>query len=185
MSVVPGGLKQPYTDDDPGAGGGSDKAPPAARSRFSNTEIEGAAQPFIAEFELETRGTTITRQGSGVGADFLASDGRYIEVKAFSGEAGISFDLEPTEWRAAQRPGIGDRYWVYVVEHLRDGQPPKITAVLNPVTDDATQKEPTGKLRIRGWKSATTQQIGEFGERTVSVDADDQHTAPHAAGRLE
>ena len=35
--------------------------------------------------------------------------------------------------------------------------PPKIAAVFNPVLDDATVKELTGKPRIRGWKNAHTQ----------------------------
>ncbi len=175
-TLVPGGLKPALEPDDEDGDKGQDSgySPPAPRSRFSNTDIEGAASPFIAEYELETRGVTITRQSSGVGADFVASDGRYIEVKAFSGEAGSSFDLEPTEWRAAKRPGIGERYWVYVVEHLKDGQPPKITAIFNPVTDEFTQKVPTGKLRIRGWRSAATRHSGEFGERTIAADADDK-----------
>jgi hypothetical protein len=100
-----------------------------------------------------------------VGADYVASDGRYIEVKAFSGSAPNSFDLEAPEWRAAQHPEIADRYWVYIVEHLRDGQPPQVTAVFNPVTDEATSKEPTGKMRVRGWRSSRTQRVGRFEQR--------------------
>ena len=143
--------------------------PPKPRMGYANTEIEGAARPFIEEYELEKRGTTIIPQGKNVGADYLASDGRYIEVKAFSGDAPDAVDLEPPEWRAAQHPEIGQRFWVYIVEHLRDGRPPEITAVFNPVADDATSNEPTGKLRIRGWKNAKTQHIGVFGQRSTAL----------------
>lgn len=45
---------------------------------------------------------------------------------------GDSFDLEPTAWRAAQQPEIAPRYRAYVVEHLRDGQAPRATAIFNP-----------------------------------------------------
>ena len=149
------------------------------RSR-STTEIEVAARPFVEEYELETRGTTIIRQGPNVGADYLASDGRYIEVKSFGGDAPDAVDLEPPEWRAAQHPEIGGRFWVYIVEHLRDGRPPEITAVFNPVSDDATTKEPTGKLRIRGWKNSKTQHFGEFGERSA---VEESPAVPAAGGR--
>lgn len=160
-----GGLKPPATEDADSDGEGS-KPPPEPRQRFTNIDVEEAARPFIEEFELETRGCTVVRQGPGVGADYVASDGRYIEVKAFGGDAPDSFEMEATEWRAAQNPAIADRYWVYVVEHLRDGQPPLITALFNPVLDDSTSKEPTGKLKVRGWKSTRTQRVGEFAART-------------------
>jgi hypothetical protein len=166
--VVAGGggkLKAPVSEE-PETGDKGSKSPPDAKARFSNMEIEAAARPFIEEYELGTRGCDIVRQGANVGADYVASDGRYIEVKAFGGAAPDSFEMEATEWRAAQKEGLADRYWVYVVEHLRDEQPPRITAVFNPVLDEATAKEPTGKLRIRGWKSSAIQRVGEFTERT-------------------
>jgi len=170
--LVGGRLKPPVTSegslDENGSTG--TRGPAKPRMGYANTDIEGAARPFIEEYELETRGTTVIPQGSNVGADYLASDGRYIEVKAFSSDAPDSVDLEPPEWRAAQNPEIGPRFWVYIVEHLRDGRPPEITAVFNPVADDATSKEPTGKLRIRGWKNSRTQHFGEFGERSAALD---------------
>jgi hypothetical protein len=165
---LPRGLKPPTSDEPDPVEPDGPKPPPDAKPRFANTEVEGAASPFVAEYELTKRGCTVVRQGPNVGADYFASDGRYIEVKAFSGTAPDSFELEATEWRAAQHPEIAERYWVYVVEHLRDGLPPKITAVFNPVLDDAPIKEPTGKLRVRGWKSAKTQDIGQFAERTAT-----------------
>ena len=170
--LVGGRLKPPTRDEEPSGDDGSHepRRPPKPRMGYANTDIEVAARPFIEEYELETRGTTIIRQGPNVGADYLASDGRYIEVKAFSADAPDAVDLEPPEWRAAQHPEIGERFWVYIVEHLRDGRPPEITAVLNPVADDATSKEPTGKLRIRGWRNSRTQHYGEFGERSAELE---------------
>jgi hypothetical protein len=170
--LVGGHLKPPATNEGPGDEPETNgtRTPPKARMGYANTDIEGAARPFIEEYELVWRGTTIIPQGPNVGADYLASDGRYIEVKAFSGDAPDAVDLEPPEWRAAQHPEIGERFWVYIVEHLRDGRPPEITAVFNPVADDATSKEPTGKLRIRGWKNSKTQHFGEFGERSAALE---------------
>lgn len=139
----------------------SDREAPEPRRRYSNTEIETAARPFVEQFEVD-RGCTITRQPALVGADYRATDGRYIEVKAFGEEAPGSFDLEPAEWRAAQHPQIGPDYWVYIVDHLRDGKPPRVTAVLNPVLDGQITKQPTGKLRVRGWRSARTKYEGLF-----------------------
>ncbi|MBA2719825.1 MAG: DUF3883 domain-containing protein [Chloroflexi bacterium] len=164
-----GRLKPPVTEEETEGESESDKhrQPPNPRMRYANTEIEGAARPFLEEYELSNRGCTIVRQGPNVGADYVASDGRYIEVKAFSGRAPDTVELEPPEWRAAQHPEIADRYWVYVVEHLRDGQAPMITAVFNPVLDESTSKQNTGKLRVRGWKNARMQHVGQFGERSV------------------
>jgi Domain of unknown function (DUF3883) len=170
-----GRLKAPVTDDPvegESGGNGRENRSPSAKMRYANTEVEGAAQPFIAEYELATYGSTIVRQGPNVGADYLTSDGRYIEVKAFSGSAPDGVEFEATEWKAAQHPEIADRFWLYVVEHVRDGRPPKITAVLNPISDPSTSKEPTGKLRIRGWKNAAVQQVGEFGERVAARTTD-------------
>lgn len=174
-----GRLRAPRTDESAGQGDRLPTAPPSPTPRFANTEIEAAARPFVEQFEQERRGCTLTRQGPNVGADYLASDGRYIEVKAFSGAAGDSFELEATEWRAAKKEGIADRYWVYIVEHLRDTEPPRVTAVFNPVLDEITSKEPTGKLRVRGWKAARTQYVGEF-EGVGAVNDSDADSVPIA-----
>ena len=165
--LVAGKLKPPVTDEDDSLQGanGDAKRPPSPQPRYSNIDIEGAARPFIEEYELSSRDCTVIRQGPNIGADYVASDGRYIEVKAFSREAPDSFELEAPEWRAAQHPEVAERYWVYVVEHLRDGTPPRITAIFNPILDNSTSKEPTGKLRVRGWKHARLKQLGQFGER--------------------
>jgi hypothetical protein len=144
--------------------------PPGPSRRYSNPEIEAAARPFVERFEVE-RGCTITRQRPRVGADYRATDGRYIEVKAFGDEAPSSFDLEPYEWRAARNPQIAPHYWVYVVDHLLDGKAPRVTAIRNPVLDDSVTKQPAGKLRVRGWRSASEQQEGTF------VSVGDEHDA--------
>ena len=174
-----GRLKAPRTGESAEPGDRVPAAPPRPTPRYANTEIEAAARPFVEQFEQERRGCTLTRQGPYVGADYLASDGRYIEVKAFSGAAGDSFELEATEWRAAKKEGIADRYWVYIVEHLRDTEPPRVTAVFNPVLDEITSKEPTGKLRVRGWKAARTQYVGEF-EGVGAVNDGDADSVPIA-----
>lgn len=135
--------------------------PVSPSHRYSNQEIQDAARPYVEAFELE-RGCTITRQPPRVGADFRATDGRYIELKAFGDGAPSSFDLEPFEWRAAKNPNIASHYWVYIVDHLLDGKPPRVVAIRNPVVDEMVTKQATGKLRIRGWQSAHEKQEGTF-----------------------
>lgn len=120
--------------------------------RLNNMQVEFRAGWFVEEYE-RSRGCSVTRQGSNVGADYLASDGRYIEVKSFSGPAPNAFELEAPEWQAAQQPGIGENYYVYVIEHVADGQNPRLIAIPNPMTSEAMVKTPTGKLRISGWAS--------------------------------
>ncbi len=154
------GLRPPRTD---GHDGGT--APPAPGRHYTNVEIERAAQPFIVAFERERGDYEIVRQGTLVGADYLSVRGgvtdRYIEVKAFGGTAGDSFELTRAERKAAGEPAIAPRYWVYVVEHLRDGESPVVTALFNPIADPQLSKEPVGAVNIRGWR-ATTQVVGRF-----------------------
>ena len=92
----------------------------------------------------------------------MADDGRYIEVKATGGTAEDAFDLQESEWSAALDPRLRDDYWVYIVEHLTDGEEPTVTAVFNPVRDDNLDQSPVGKMRVTGWRSAVRQQRGPF-----------------------
>lgn len=157
-------LRAPLTavDDDPPEDA-TPPEPPVPSARYSNIDIEDAARWFVEEFE-RSQGRTVVRQDDLVGADFVANDGRYIEVKAFSATS-EGFDLEPAEWRVARRSDVGPQYWVYVVEHLRDGQAPVVSAIFNPILDESVTTEPTGKLRVRRWRSATTVATATFRER--------------------
>jgi hypothetical protein len=156
-------LRAPRTGES-GKDSSKTPTPPEPQPRHTNTAVEAAAGPYIEMYE-SLRGCTVVRQGPLVGADYVASDGRYIEVKAFGEAASDSFEMEPAEWRAAQTDGISHRYWIYVVEHLRDGQPPKITAIHNPVLDEATIKDQLGKIRVRGWRSSSRKFEGKIIDR--------------------
>lgn len=133
---------------------------PVPTVRLNNMQVEQRAGRFVEQYERQ-RGCSVTRQGPLVGADFLASDGRYIEVKSFSGAAGDAFDLEAPEWQAAQRPGVGENYFVYVVEHVADGQNPRLMVLPNPMASETVRKEPTGKLRVSRW-TTLTRHVVEF-----------------------
>jgi hypothetical protein len=106
------------------------------------------------------------RQGALVGADYVADDGRYIELKASGGVAEDSFVLEPSEWQAALDPKTGADYWVYVVEHLTDGKEPEVTAVFNPVLDTRLRQNPVGKMKVSGWRAASRRDRGKFRRRS-------------------
>lgn len=138
--------------------------PPISRDRFINMDTEKAARWCIEDFEWQRGEITIERQGPGVGADYVSSDGRYVEVKSWEGSAPESLDLTEISWKAARRPDIRDRFWVYVVEHLRDGHPPLVTAVHNPVVDSAVITEPKGTMTIHAWRSATLAVTSNFEE---------------------
>ena len=128
----------------------------------SNVAIEDAARPYVERFELRRGGHRVDRQPALVGADYVADDGRYIEVKATGGTAEDAFDLQESEWSAALDPRLRDDYWVYIVEHLTDGHEPTVTAVFNPVRDDNLDQSPVGKMRVTGWRSAARLQRGPF-----------------------
>jgi len=128
--------------------------------RYSNIDIENAAAGFVAEYEWQRGGFELKRQGSGVGADYVAvRDGeidRYIEIKSSKGNKDV-FDMTRNERIAAMKPDIGSMYWIYVVEHLGDGQDPTVTAVWNPVADEGVSKEPKGSIAVKGWRTSERQ----------------------------
>lgn len=138
-----------------------------------NTAVEDAARPYIEMFELKRGGFVVHRQGPLVGADFVADDGRYIELKASGGVAENAFNLEPSEWGAALDPKTGADYWVYIVEHLTDGGVPEVTAVFNPVRDPLLRQAPVGKMKVSGWRSASKRDHGAFGRRPSGGVDDD------------
>lgn len=140
----------------------------------SNTTIEDAARPYVERFEMRRGGHRIDRQPALVGADYIADDGRYIEVKATGGAADDAFDLQESEWSAALDPRIRDAYWVYIVEHLTDGQEPIVTAIFNPVRDDNLGQAPVGKMRVTGWRMARRRSRVQF--RRIGVTASNQRT---------
>lgn len=93
--------------------------------RLSNSEIESLAIAFVIEREkAEGRSARDTRH-QGALAD-VESDGRIIEVKA-AGTSSRGYDawLEPRQYEAAiAQP---DRFWLYLVENVRQGDPAKFT----------------------------------------------------------
>ena len=142
----------------PKTSGGGWRPPSGPTLRYRNDDIEAAAFNLVALVEWTRDGLELTRQGPKVGADHIAGrDGaieRYIEIKSFSNRAPDSFLLTRDEYRAALDSEIGPKYWVYVVEHLRDGEIPIVSAVFNPVRQEEVEKEPVGDLRIVGWRNA-------------------------------
>lgn len=140
-----------------------DRPPEDATTIPPNTAIEDAARPYVEKFEAKRGGFVVHRQGPLVGADYVADDGRYIELKASGGVAENAFALERSEWEAALDPKTGDDYWVYIVEHLTDGGVPEVTAIFNPVRDPLLRQTPMGKMRVSGWRGARRKDHGTFG----------------------
>jgi hypothetical protein len=132
--------------------------------RYSTKQIEDAGTPYIAQFERLRGNYTLTKQGPAVGYDFVSSrEGtidRCIEMKVSSGKASDEFELTWYEYRAATHPELGERYWVYIVEHALDDNEPVVTAIFNPVRDEGVVKEPAGDVKIRGWRYAAIRFTG-------------------------
>jgi hypothetical protein len=141
--------------------------------RYSNIDIENAAAGFVVEYEWQRGGFELRRQGPRVGADYVAvRDGkidRYIEIKSSRGKKD-AFDMTRDERLAGMDRDIGPKYWIYVVEHLGDGQDPTVTAVLNPVADERVSKEPKGSIVVKGWRASERQCSLAFAPAAETAD---------------
>lgn len=94
-------------------------APAAASGPRTNRQIEDLAIAFvIAQEALEGRIAKDTRY-TGAPADVTSAD-RIIEVKAYGGSArGADLWLETRQIDEANKNS--DRFWLYVVDNLRQG----------------------------------------------------------------
>ena len=170
-SSPPGGLRKPRSG---GGDPGGERPNPRPRERYSNSDIENAAARFVAGFERQRGGFGLERQGPMVGADYVSMRGdqvdRFIEIKS-SRKSIDAFDMTRSERMASMKPEYVAKYWVYLVEHLGDGQDPTVTAVWNPVKDERVSKEPKGAIGVRGWRAAQRQSSLTFTHAAGSTDS--------------
>lgn len=148
------------------------------RERYSNNDIENAGARFVAEFERQRGGFVLERQGPMVGADYISMSGdrvdRYIEIKA-SRKSIEAFSMTRAERIAATKPNIASKYWIYLVEHLGDGQAPVVTAIWNPVKDERVAWEPKGDIAVKGWRAAKQQSSLTFTTTVADEDSAEEH----------
>ncbi len=87
---------------------------------MTNREIENAAIAFVITFEVSHGRAAVDTRGKGAPAD-VESDGRVIEVKAAGGTArGQDLWLEARQVAEAES---NPRFWLYVVDNVRQGDP--------------------------------------------------------------
>ncbi|MEV4619852.1 DUF3883 domain-containing protein [Asanoa sp. NPDC049573] len=85
-----------------------------------NRTVEDAAIAFVVRWEAEHGRTARDIRGTGAAADVAGSE-RVIEVKAYGQSArGQDLWLEP---RQRSEAAVNPRFWLYVVENVRQGNP--------------------------------------------------------------
>lgn len=122
-------------------GGGQPRSP-------QTTEQRGV--DLFTQYVLAPHGIEVTDQRvhAGVGADLVGTDQVFRELKTFTGPAGPELPLTEHEYKRAG--GEGKNYELVIVEHIGDGQQPKITVIRDPLK--RLGYYPTGGVRVRGWQ---------------------------------
>jgi hypothetical protein len=125
--------------------------------------------------EWQRGGFELRRQRSSVSADNVAlRDGeidRYIEIRSSRGKRD-AFDITRDERIAAMRSEIGSMYWIFVVEHLGDGQNPKVKAVWNLLADECVSTEPEESIVVEGWRASGRQLSLAFAHAAQAADSE-------------
>lgn len=126
---------------------GSGKPRRQPRMKPNRGDAEEIALDLVMSFEeMEGRYPDDRHKQSGIGYDVYSitdtGEERFIEVKHFRGESGL-WELTPHQWKKAEEES--DRYYVYVVSGLRDGNTPAIELIQNPtkylIPDPPVQKK--------------------------------------------
>ena len=73
---------------------------------------------------------------------------RFIEVKHFRGESG-TFELTPYQWKKAEAEK--DKYFVYIVSGLKEGDKPTLEIMQNPVK--YLMADPPIQKKFSDWKN--------------------------------
>lgn len=136
--------------------GKAKRQPPIKPYRRDAEEI---ALDIVMTFEeSEGRYPNDRHQQSGIGYDIYsvtdAGEERFIEVKHFRGEPGL-WELTPYQWEKGQKET--DKYYVYVVNGLREGQIPAIEIIQNPVK--YLIPDPPVQKRFSSWRNAVSRLV--------------------------
>lgn len=137
---------------------------PDDRERKPRTKVNrGDAEPIALEMvmrfeELEGKKPDDRHKQQAIGYDIYSEikgeEERFIEVKHFRGESG-DWELTPHQWKKAKQEQ--DKYFVYVVSELREGNNPIIEIIQNPV-EYLTPNPPIQK-RFSNWKNGVIKVI--------------------------
>jgi len=123
------------------------------RERVSRRDAEGTALEVVMRFEeFERRGPDDRHKQREIGYDIYSKTEdekeRFIEVKHFRGGRGI-FELTPYEWKKAEAEK--DKYFVYVVSGLKEGDKPTLEIIQNPVK--YLMPDPPIQKKFSDWKN--------------------------------
>lgn len=123
------------------------------RKKAYRGDAEEIALELAMRFEeIEDRFPDDRHEQMGIGYDIFSStstgEERFIEVKHFRGELG-TWELTPYEWRKAEEEQ--ERYFVYVVSGLTQGNSPSIQIVQNPVK--YLMPDPPVQKKFSNWRN--------------------------------
>jgi hypothetical protein len=123
-------------------------------------DAHSIALAMILRFErdIENRMSDDRNEQKGIGYDIYSegkeSEVRFIEVKGFRGEP-APWELTSHEWKKAEQEG--DRYFVYVVSGLREGNCPIIDIIQNPVK--FLTPDPPIQKKFSNWENGIIRKI--------------------------
>jgi hypothetical protein len=129
------------------------------RERVSRRDAEAIALEIAMRFEeIEGREPDDRHKQQGIGYDIYSKtkteEERFVEVKHFRGKAG-AWELTPHQWKKAETEK--DRYFVYVVSGLAEGDTPTIEIIQNPVR--YLTPDPPIQKKFSEWKNGVTKVV--------------------------
>jgi len=129
------------------------------RKRVNRVDAETIALEIVMRFEEnEGREPDDRHKQQAIGYDIYSkSEGkeeRFIEVKHFRGEAG-TWELTPHQWKKAEQEE--NKYFVYIVSGLREGNNPIIEIIQNPVK--YLTPDPPVQKKFSDWKNGVIKVI--------------------------
>lgn len=129
------------------------------RKRVNRVDAEAIALEIVMRFEeFEGREPDDRHKQPAIGYDIHSNttgkEGRFIEVKHFRGEAG-TWELTPHQWKKAEQEE--DKYFVYVVSGLGEGNNPIIEIIQNPCK--YLTPDPPVQKKFSNWKNGVIKVI--------------------------
>ncbi|MBU4502159.1 MAG: DUF3883 domain-containing protein [Nanoarchaeota archaeon] len=129
------------------------------RKRAGREDAETTALEIVMRFEeLEDREAEDRHKQKRIGYDIHSKtkDGNemFIEAKHFRGEAG-TFELKPHQWKKAEQEG--DKYFVYIISGLKEGNKPKLEIIQDPV--NYLMPDPPAEKKFSDWKNGVAKAI--------------------------
>jgi hypothetical protein len=138
---------------------GTDERERKPRKRVNRVDAEVIALEIVMRFEeIEGREPDDRHKQKAIGYDIYSNttgkEERFIEVKHFRGEAG-TWELTPHQWKKAEQEE--DKYFVYVVSGLREGNNPIIEIIQNPI--EYLTPDPPVQKKFSNWKNGVIKVI--------------------------